>query len=85
MQSCSISEENGEKTFLPIAPKEVKKGDFKFSIPSTSPPEVIGAAVKYSIARCTGKGADLVAKKLFPNGVPETFEDYLASLNLKIL
>lgn len=56
---------------------------FDLIIPSSSAPEITGAAVKYSIARCTGKGADLVAKKLFPDGVPETFDDYLALLNLK--
>jgi hypothetical protein len=52
-------------------------------IPSSSSPEITGAAVKYSIACCTGKGADLVAKKLFPGGVPDTFENYLKSLNLQ--
>jgi hypothetical protein len=58
--------------------------DYKITISSSSSPEVIGAAVKYSIARCTGKGADLVAKKLFPDGVPDTFDDYLKSLNLSL-
>jgi hypothetical protein len=56
--------------------------DYKIHIPANSPSKAIGAAVKYSIARCNGKGADLVAKKLFPDGVPDTFDDYLASLNL---
>lgn len=88
MQHCKVKFINNEIT---ISPKKHVKLEgwegvdpkFDLALPSTSSPEIIGAAVKYSISRCTGKGADLVAKKLFPDGVPETFDDYLALLNLK--
>jgi hypothetical protein len=87
MQSCSM--EMDDKNIKISSTKHDKlEGwgstvkDYKLPIPADSPPEIIGAAVKYSIARCTGKGADLVANKLFPDGVPDTFEDYLKSLSL---
>jgi hypothetical protein len=83
MQVCSVTEESEEIKFLSHGKDESSNGTSSFKIKSTSPSEVIGAAVKYSIARCTGKGADVVAKKLFPGGVPESFEDYLKSLNLQ--
>ncbi|MDR2107267.1 MAG: CdiI family contact-dependent growth inhibition immunity protein [Holosporaceae bacterium] len=82
MQACSATEESEEIKFFSQGKDESSKGTSGFKIKSASPPEVIGAAVKYSVARCTGKGADLVAGKLFPDGVPDTFEDYLKSLNL---
>jgi hypothetical protein len=82
MQLCSVTKEKSEITFLPFGRREARKGDFRFTICSPSSPEIIGAAVKYSIARCTGKGADLVANKLLPDGVPDTFDDYLKSLSL---
>ncbi|MDR2780913.1 MAG: CdiI family contact-dependent growth inhibition immunity protein, partial [Holosporaceae bacterium] len=83
MQLCSVSNIKNEILFLPFGKGESKKNDFKFAILSGSPLEIIGAAVTYSIARCTGKGAYLIAKKLFPDGVPDTFEDYLKSLSLQ--
>jgi hypothetical protein len=83
MQACSVTEENEEIKFFSHGKDESSNGSSSFKIKSTSPPEVIGAAVKYSIARCTGKGADLVAKKLFPDGIPDTFDDYLRSLSLQ--
>lgn len=88
MQYCFVKIECGNITISPSKHDKLEGWEgmdkkFDITIPSTSSPEVIGAAVKYSIARCTGKGADLVAKKLFPDGVPETFDDYLASLSLK--
>jgi hypothetical protein len=88
MQSCSV-EMNDENIIISPWKHDKLEGydgmdkSFDLTIPSTSPSEIIGAAVKYSIARCTGKGADVVAKKLFPGGVPESFEDYLKSLNLQ--
>jgi hypothetical protein len=89
MQSCSVEMDDKSITISPWNHERLDSWDginkkFVVTIPSTSSPEIIGAAVKYSIARCTGKGADLVAKKLFPEGVPETFEGYLKSLNLEI-
>lgn len=89
MQYCSVLYKDGTITLSPYMHSKLKewKGmneKFNLTILSTSSPEVIGAAVKYSISRCKGKGADLVAKKLFPDGVPETFDDYLALLNLEL-
>ena len=46
-------------------------------IPSTSSIEVIGAAVRYAIGNCQGKGSDFMRKLLFPEGKPDTFEDML--------
>jgi hypothetical protein len=88
MQSCSAEMNDKSIILSPWKHDRLEGWDgmdksFDLVIPSASPPEVIGAAVKYSVARCTGKGADLVAGKLFPDGVPDTFEDYLKSLNLQ--
>ena len=54
----------------------------EFTISSTSSLEVIGAAVKYAIGNCRGKGADLIRSLLFPNGQPETFEKYIEELGI---
>jgi hypothetical protein len=88
MQSCLVDLENKKIILSPFKHNKPQGWDgieakYDLIIPSSSPPEVIGAAVKYSIARCIGKGANLVAQKLFPDGVPDTFEDYLKSLNLQ--
>ena len=56
----------------------------EFSIPSSSPVDVVGAAAKYAIGNCRGKGADLIRGILFPEGQPETFEDYLKELELSV-
>jgi hypothetical protein len=88
MQSCSVEMDVKNIVISPWNHEKLDSWDginkkFVIAIPSISSPAVVGAAVKYSIARCTGKGADLVAKKLFPDGVPDTFEDYIKSLNLQ--
>ena len=59
-----------------------EKEKFEVIIPSTSSSEVIGAAVKYAIGNCRGKGADLIRSLLFPNGQPETFEKYIEELGI---
>jgi hypothetical protein len=51
-----------------------------------SPPEIIGAAVRYAFTRCKGKGpyakgAEIVTKALFPDGVPNSLEEYLESID----
>jgi hypothetical protein len=51
-----------------------------------SPPEIIGAAVRYAFSRCKGKGpytngAEIVTKALFPDGVPSSLEEYLESID----
>ncbi len=39
--------------------------------------ELVGAAAKYAIGNCRGKGADLIREILFPEGQPEGFDEYL--------
>lgn len=46
--------------------------------------KLIGAAVKYAIVNCRGKGADFMRNLLFPDGQLETFEKYLESLGLSM-
>ncbi len=58
--------------------------ELQIHIPSSSPVEVVGAAAKYAIGNCRGKGADLIREILFPEGQPETFEDYLKELGLSV-
>jgi hypothetical protein len=58
--------------------------DIKIS--SSAPPHVIGAVVRYAFSRCKGKGpyakgAEIVTKALFPNGVPASLEEYLESVD----
>ena len=90
MQCCSVNREN-EKTIFSSLKHTTLEGwegtrdNYRLNIPSDSSPEIVGAAVKYSIARCTGRGADLVSEKLFPDGVPESFEAYLESLGLSLI
>jgi hypothetical protein len=87
MQWCTVVMDDSAITLSPSKHGNSDRWDgmpdsYDIIIPASSSPEVIGAAIRYSIARCTGKGADLVAQKLFPDGVPDTFENYLGSLNL---
>ena len=46
-------------------------------IPANSSPKIIGAAARYAIANCRGKGTDFMRNLLFPDGQPETLEEYL--------
>ena len=87
MQLCSITVENDLITILPCKHYSTfgwkgTDNNFEVQISVNSSLEMIGAAVKYAIAHCEGKGADIVTEKLFPEGVPGTFEDYIASLDL---
>ena len=61
-------------------------GDFKVKIRYDSPDEILGATVRYALAKCRGKGsyakgAEMVSKILFPEGVPDSVKEYLASIN----
>ena len=47
------------------------------------PDELLGAAVRFAFTRCVGSGAIKVAKLLFPTGIPESLDVYLASVNPK--
>ena len=88
MQTINIE---GDSNFIKFIPTEhVRYGWDGISdeersevvIPSTSSLEIIGAAVKYAIGNCRGKGADLIRSLLFPNGQPETFEKYIEELGV---
>ena len=92
MQGCGVVLTEEKIRFSPLVHEKLegwsgfKKNERRdFFIPSDSSPGIVGAAVKYSIARCTGRGADLVSEKLFPDGVPESFEVYLESLGLRLI
>ena len=61
-----------------------KTPSVEMKIASTSSLEVIGAAVRYAIGNCQGKGADFIRELLFPDGQPETFEQYLESLGFSM-
>ena len=61
-----------------------KTPSVEMKIPSDSLVEVIGAAVRYAIGNCRGKGADFMRNLLFPDGQPETFEQYLESLGFSM-
>jgi hypothetical protein len=74
---------------LTIAPSQ-KKGlgsyvglDKKYDIilQSDIPPELLGAAVRFAFTRCRGNGVDVVTKALFPDGVPDSLEEYLESVD----
>ena len=61
-------------------------GDFKVKIRYDSPDEILGATVRYALAKCRGKGsyakgAEMVSKILFPEGVPDSVKEYLASID----
>lgn len=58
-----------------------KTPSVEFTIPSSSSVDVIGAAVKYAIGNCRGKGAYFVRDLIFPDGQPATFEEYLTKVS----
>ena len=89
MMSCSISDD-GEK--IEISPMKKGNGIGNYErtktdgikdiyLSSDSPPEIIGAALKFAFTRCKGKGVEVVTKALFPGGVPNSLEEYLESVN----
>ena len=65
---------------------EADGDDREYKIQYNSPDEILGATVRYALAKCRGKGsyakgAEMVSKILFPEGVPDSVEEYLASIN----
>ncbi len=51
-----------------------------------APEEIIGVTVRYAFSRCKGngpyaKGAEIVTKALFPEGVPNSLKEYLESVD----
>ncbi|MDR0695174.1 MAG: CdiI family contact-dependent growth inhibition immunity protein [Holosporales bacterium] len=85
MMHCTLVKKD-EK--LKISPWErVRNGwdglDEKYDITLKSDviPELLGATVRFAFTRCRGKGLDVVTKALFPNGVPNSLEEYLESVD----
>ncbi len=56
--------------------------DLNVVIPANSSPEIIGAAAKYAIGNCRGKGTDFMRNLLFPEGQPASFELYASMLDV---
>lgn len=56
--------------------------ELKLIISPDSSLEIIGAAAKYAIGNCRGKGADFMRNLLFPEGQPDTFEKYTEMLGI---
>lgn len=59
-----------------------KTPTIELKIPASSSPEIIGAAMKYAIGNCRGKGADFMRNLLFPAGQPTSFEEYIGALKI---
>ncbi len=90
MMRCSITVYENfevELSILDHEKLELWRGqDFNIKIRYDSPDEILGATVRYALAKCRGKGsyakgAEMVSKILFPEGVPDSVEEYLASIN----
>ena len=90
MQSVSVEQDNDCIEFSSLyhltidswGDPDGKTPSIEFKIPTNSTPEIIGAAVKYAIGNCRGKGADFMRNLLFPEGQPETLEEYLKQLKI---
>jgi hypothetical protein len=41
----------------------------------------VGAAVRFAFTLCEGQGADIVAKALFTDGIPNSLGEYLATID----
>ena len=90
MQSVSVDQDNDciefsssyHLTIDSWGNPDGKTPSIRFKIPTNSTPEIIGAAVKYAIGNCRGKGADFMRNLLFPEGQPETLDEYLKQLKL---
>lgn len=52
------------------------------TVSADSSAKIIGAAAKYAIGSCQGRGADIIRNLLFPNGLPKTFEEYVESIEV---
>ena len=90
MQSVSVEQDNDCIEFSSLyhltidswGDPDGKTPSIEFKIPTNSTPEIIGAAVKYAIGNCRGKGADFMRDLLFPEGQPASFELYAGMLGV---
>ena len=90
MQSVSVEQDNDCIEFSSLYHLTIdswgnpdgKTPSIRFKIPTNSTPEIIGAAVKYAIGNCRGKGADFMRNLLFPEGQPASFELYAGMLGV---
>jgi hypothetical protein len=91
MMSLSVSKNrNGEKKIEIIPWIHVKMDRWNcfgknecrdIFLSSDVPAEILGAAVRFAFTLCEGQGADIVAKTLFPHGIPNSLDEYLASID----
>ena len=89
MMACWIDSELGKLTISSSAHTKLTTwdwADYNIKIYNDAPPEIIGAAVRYAFSKCIGKGAyakgaEIVTKALFPDGVPNSLEEYLESID----
>jgi hypothetical protein len=86
MMSCSLSLTKGQ---LKISPMKRKgpgawnglEDELNIILKEDAPDEIIGAAVRFAFTRCQGTGVLKVIKALFPDGEPDSLEEYLESVN----
>lgn len=86
MMFCDLRLSNNKLTISPWKRKgpEAWNGmdeEHKIIIRFPIPDELLGAAIRFAFTRCVGSGAIKVAKLLFPTGIPESLDEYLASVN----
>jgi hypothetical protein len=86
MMSCSLDLSDGRLKISPMKRKSPGAwnglGDeYDIIVQSDALSDIIGAAVRFAFTRCQGKGRDVVVKALFPDGEPNSLEEYLASVN----
>ena len=60
--------------------------DEKIEVQYDLPAEILGAIVRFAFTKCKGKGpyakgVEIVSKALFPDGVPNSLEEYLESVD----
>lgn len=89
MQHISVENDMKSILFIPSNHESIDgfSGDgmseeLNIIVPADSSPQVIGAAARYAIGNCRGKGADFMRNLLFPEGQPDTFEKYTEMLGI---
>ncbi len=90
MQHVSVEQNEEHIIFQPTNHESIEgfSGDgiteaLNVVIPANSSPEIIGAATRYAIGNCQGKGSYFMRNILFPEGQPKTLEEYLKQLKLQ--
>jgi hypothetical protein len=87
MISCCVDLNNERE--LEVTPFIRKRGqvwvgvgkEAHIRLKSDIPLDLLGAAVRFAFTRCQGKGCEIVVNALFTEGVPNSLEKYLGSVN----